>query len=376
MTVYVKQELTDLGYPIIEESHAGVFTEGTIADTMRMNLYMRTASRVLYLLKECSASTPEDLYYHTSKIPWESIVPHKNGYVSVISSIDTPSIDNTQYANVKCKDAIVDRIRSKTGNRPDSGSETDYSVVFLYWKDTDCYIYLDTSGTPLSRRGYRMMPHAAPMRETLAAATVLATRWDKKSAFVNPMCGSGTLIIEAALIGTNRAPGLLRNNFGFMHIQNYDIQLWQSMKEAAQKEIIPFNGRLIASDRDAKAVQATRENAKRAGVGNLISVSRCDFKETEIPYDNGVIMLNPEYGERLGDTENLQSVYREIGNFFKQRCSGYYGYIFTGNLDLAKNIGLKTKRRIEFYNADIDCRLLEFELYDGKKTYPNADTAN
>lgn len=367
MTVYVKEELLSLGYPIVNESLAGVFTEGSIEDTMKMNLYMRTASRVLYLLRECTASTPTDLYNHTSKIAWEHIVPDKNGYVTVISAIDTPSIDNTQYANVKCKDAIVDRIRNKTGKRPDSGSETDGTVVFLYWKGDDCCIYLDTSGTPLHKRGYRLIPHAAPMRESLAAATILASKWDKKSTFVNPMCGSGTIIIEAALIAINKAPGLLRNNFGFMHIKDYDSRVWEHLKKEAEQAIIPFNERLIASDCDAKAVKATRENAKKAGVANLISVSRCDFTETEIPFDKGVIMLNPEYGERLGDEEELQITYKKIGDFFKQRCSGYYGYVFTGNLDLAKHIGLKTKRRIEFYNAEIDCRLLEYELYEGKK---------
>lgn len=367
MTLYVRQELQELGYPIMYESMAGVFTEGTLHDTMILNLRMRTASRILLLLKECECDSPADLYYHTSKIAWEDIIPRQNGYLSVISAVDTPSIDNTQFANVKCKDAIVDRIRQKTGKRPDSGSDNDYTVIFLYWKDTDCCIYLDTSGTPLSRRGYRMMPHAAPMRETLAAATILATRWDKQSSFINPMCGSGTLAIEAALIATQRAPGLLRPNFGFMHVQDYNHQAWIALRENTESAIIPFESRIIASDRDAKAVQATRENAKKAGVAHLIKVSRCDFSETEIPYGNGTIMLNPEYGKRLGDDEKLLAEYQRIGNFFKQRCSGYMGYIFTGNLELAKHVGLKAKRRIEFFNADIDCRLLEFELYEGKK---------
>ena len=152
-----------------------------------------------------------------------------------------------------------------------------------------------------------------------------------------------------------------------MHVQDYNHQAWIALRENAESAIIPFESRIIASDRDAKAVQATRENAKKAGVAHLIKVSRCDFSETEIPYGNGAIMLNPEYGKRLGDDEKLLAEYQRIGNFFKQRCSGYMGYIFTGNLELAKHVGLKAKRRIEFFNADIDCRLLEFELYEGKK---------
>ena len=366
MTSYLKAELIELGFPIIGESFAGVSTEGSFADTLRLNLHLRTAHRVLYSLKDFRAATPADLYYHTSRIPWEDIVP-EDGYVSVVSAVETPSINNTQFANVKCKDAIVDRIRTKTNRRPDSGSETDRTVVFLYWKGNDCCIYLDTSGEPLSKRGYRKLPHAAPMRETLAAATIMATRWDKQSNFVNPMCGSGTLAIEAALIATNRAPGLLRENFGFMHVQEYNPEIWQSLKKSAESAIIPFNARIIATDYDAKAIYAIRENARLAGVDQLIEIDCCDFRDTTVPSGGGVVMLNPEYGERLGDIEHLESVYKEIGDFFKKKCSGYYGYIFTGNMDLGKGVGLRAKRRVEFFNADIDCRLFEFELYAGTK---------
>ncbi|MBK9248444.1 MAG: class I SAM-dependent RNA methyltransferase [Ignavibacteria bacterium] len=366
MTSYLKAELIELGFSIIGESFAGVSIEGTFADTLRLNLHLRTAHRVLYSLKDFRAVTPADLYYHTSRIPWETIVPD-DGYVSVVSAVETPSINNTQFANVKCKDAIVDRIRTKTNKRPDSGSDTDRTVVFLYWKGNDCCIYLDTSGDSLSKRGYRKLPHAAPMRETLAAATIMATRWDRKSNFVNPMCGSGTLAIEAALIATNRAPGLLRENFGFMHVQEYNPAVWQSLIKSATSAIIPFNGRIIATDHDAKAIYAIRENARLAGVDRLIEIDCCDFRDTTVPAGGGVVMLNPEYGERLGDIEHLETVYKEIGDFFKKKCSGYYGYIFTGNMDLGKGVGLRAKRRVEFFNADIDCRLFEFELYTGSK---------
>ncbi len=366
MTSYLKAELIELGFPIIGESFAGVSTEGSFVDTLRLNLHLRTAHRVLYSLKDFRAATPADLYYHTSRIPWEEIVP-EDGYVSVISAIDTPSINNTQFANVKCKDAIVDRIRNKTNKRPDSGSDTDRTVVFLYWKGNDCCIYLDTSGDSLSKRGYRKLPHAAPMRETLAAATIMATRWDKQSNFVNPMCGSGTLAIEAALIATNRAPGLLRENFGFMHVREYNPNIWQSLIKSAEQAIIPFNGRIIATDYDAKAIYAIRENSRLAGVDSMIEIDCCDFRDTTVPPGGGVVMLNPEYGERLGDIEHLEGVYKEIGDFFKKKCSGYFGYIFTGNMDLGKGVGLRAKRRVEFFNADIDCRLFEFELYSGTK---------
>lgn len=368
MTVFLKQEMIALGFPIIGEAFAGITTEGTLADTMRLNLHLRTAHRVLYLLKDFRAATPADLYYHTSRIPWETIVPD-NGYVSVVSAVETPSINNTQFANVKCKDAIVDRIRTKTSKRPDSGSETNRTVIFLYWKANDCCVYIDTSGESLSKRGYRKLPHAAPMRETLAAAVIMATRWDRESNFINPMCGSGTLAIEAALIATNSAPGLLRDNFGFMHVREYDENAWESMLSSARSAIAPFRGRIIATDHDAKAIFSVMENARLAGVGDLVESSLADFRDTPVPEGGGVVVLNPEYGDRLGEEEDLEEVYKEIGDFFKQKCSGYTGYIFTGNMDLAKKVGLRAKCKFEFYNADIDCRLLEYELYSGTKKY-------
>lgn len=370
MTVFLKQEIISLGFPIIGEAFAGITTEGTLADTMKLNLHLRTAHRVLFSLRDFRAVTPADLYYHASRIAWETIVP-ENGYVSIVSAVETPSINNTQFANVKLKDAIVDRIRTKTGNRPNSGSDTDKTVVFLYWKGNDCCVYIDTSGESLSKRGYRKLPHAAPMRETLAAAVIMATRWDKQSNFVNPMCGSGTLAIEAALIATNRAPGLLRENFGFMHVKEYDESIWQSLVKAAQSAVIHFKSEIIATDHDAKAIFSVMENARLAGVSDIIKSELTDFRETYIPQGGGVVVLNPEYGDRLGNEEELEEVYKEIGDFFKQKCSGYIGYIFTGNLDLAKKVGLRAKRKFEFFNADIDCRLLEYELYAGTKKYDN-----
>jgi len=207
------------------------------------------------------------------------------------------------------------------------------------------------------------------MQEALAAAVILATKWDRKSAFINPMCGSGTLAIEAALLASNKAPGLMRHNFGFSHIKGYDDTVWKDLRqEAARKTSRTLSFPIIASDNDPRALSAARENAKSARVDHLIRFELCDFEETPIPDTNkGIVILNPEYGERMGEEEILEETYGFIGDFFKKKCKGYTGYIFTGNMDLAKKVGLKAKRRIEFYNAKIDCRLLEYELYEGTR---------
>ncbi len=364
---YLKAELTDLGFPMKTEMESGIETEGTLADTMRLNLFLRTGNRVLLELARFKTFLPDILYQRLNALPWEEVLP-ANGYFTVTSFVQTAAIRDARFANVKCKDAIVDRIRNQCGQRPDSGNERAGAVVFLYWNQDDVKVYLDTSGESLSRRGYRKIPMKAPMQETLAAAVVMATGWNGEGAFVNPMCGSGTLAIEAALLAQGRPPGLLRSNYGFMHIKNFDAEAWQTCRMAARA--LPkrkMAGPIIASDISADAVAAARQNARTAGVEQLIEFHVCDFSETPVPPGGGVVLLNPEYGERLGSEPELEPLYHSIGDFFKKRCKGYTGYVFTGNLELGKRIGLRHSRRIPFFNSQIECRLLGFQLYDGSK---------
>ncbi|MGN6248484.1 MAG: THUMP domain-containing class I SAM-dependent RNA methyltransferase, partial [Ginsengibacter sp.] len=230
-------------------------------------------------------------------------------------------------------------------------------------------IFIDTSGETLSKHGYRKIPGKAPMIESLAAATLLASKWDEQSPFINPMCGSSTLAIEAALLATNRFPGLFRNNYGFMHVERYSEEFYEKEKLKLVNKIRRVPGlEIIATDISADAINISKINAAAAGVSDLISFQKCDFRKTPVPEKrDGVVFFNPEYGERLGDEVELQNVYAEIGNFLKQNCKGYTGYVFTGNFNLAKKIGLKPQRKIEFYNGKIDCRLLEYELYEGSR---------
>jgi putative N6-adenine-specific DNA methylase len=366
ITPFVKEELLRLGFPVLSETVAGVATEGTLDDTLRLNLLLRTAHRVLFLIRDFIARDAEELYRAMSEIAWEEYIS-EDGYVCVTSSVDNPGIRDTRFANVKCKDAIVDRIRKKRGKRPDSGPDQDRAVVNLYWKGDQCSVYIDTSGEPLSRRGYRKIPMAAPMQETLAAAVILATGWNGSGHFVNPMCGSGTLAIEAAFIALNRAPGLQRINYGFMHIKGFNEQLWNNLRAQAKKEAGKLHCRIVATDISREAVDAARRNAATAGVEHLIEFAVCDYSETSVPQGSGIIILNPEYGDRMGRINELESVYAGIGDFFKQKCRGYTGYIFTGNADLAKKVGLRAKRRIPFFNGRIECRLLAYELYEGSR---------
>jgi len=204
------------------------------------------------------------------------------------------------------------------------------------------------------------------MQETLAAAVICATGWDGGRNFINPMCGSGTLAIEAALISLKRAPGLLRDNYGFMHLKGFNGALWHELRRKTEKDANKaLKGRIIASDINHEAVDAARKNAAAADVAHVIEFIVCDYAQTPVPDKGGVVVLNPEYGERMGRINELANTYKGIGDYFKQKCAGYTGYIFTGNLDLARKVGLRPKRRIPFFNSSIECRLLAYDLYEG-----------
>jgi 23S rRNA G2445 N2-methylase RlmL len=364
---YLKEELAALGFPVMRESLAGIETGGSLEDAMLLNLWLRTGHRVLFFLKSFTSRDAAELYAGVSLIEWERYID-ADEYLSVHCSVDNRMIRDSRFANQKCKDAIVDRMRRVYGRRPDSGPAMTGAVVFLYWKDELCSVYLDTSGEPLSKRNYRKTSLKAPMQETLAAAVVMASRWNAEGSFINPMCGSGTLAIEAALIGLNRAPGLLRENFGFMHLTGFPPRRWEVLSAQALASGKKRPGaQIIATDINPEAIAAAQRNAAIAGVERFIDFSVCDFRKTPVPDGGGVVMLNPEYGERLGSVGQLELTYRAIGDFFKQHCRGYRGFIFTGNPGLAKNIGLRTKSRTLFFNSNIECRLLEYELYEGSR---------
>ncbi|MFD2285221.1 class I SAM-dependent RNA methyltransferase [Pedobacter petrophilus] len=371
LSPYLQDEVTALGYTIERAFPTGVELNITLTECIKLNLNLRCASQILYSIKSFKAITPDDLYNEIKQIEWEELIDF-SGYFSVTSNVDNPNITTPLFANLKVKDAIVDRMKEKKGIRPDSGSDANKAVVHLYWKDADADVFMDTSGETLAKHGYRKIPGKAPMLEALASGVIYATKWDRKSPFINPMCGSGTLAIEAALIATNRAPGLYRMNYAFMHILGYGEEAFFAERRILKDQVIKNPDlKIIASDLSEDAVEVTRRNAKTAGVDTLIEFEVCDFELTPVPEEGkGAVVFNPEYGERLGVHSKLEQTYKRMGDYMKTKCKGYAGYIFTGNPDLAKKIGLKASRKLEFYNGKLDCRLLEYELYDGSRRAP------
>ena len=380
---WTEVEVRELGYVPVEVTENTVVVRGAMRDVMRLNLLLRTAHRVLVPLLRTTCRNIRDLYKAVSSIDWENHL-EPDGYFSVSSIVHNLTIRDTRIPSLYTKDAIADRMREKCQRRPDSGGENRGAAVFVYWEKDEAIIYLDTSGEPLSKRGYRRIPGSAPMQETLAAACIMATGWNRNSPFLSPMCGSGTPAIEAALMAMNRAPGALKGHFAFQSIRGYTNiipgesaptvaprqragatpeQIWKEMVlEAKAKEKTENLPRIIATDISPEAVENAHSNAIAAGVAPYIEFKACDFAETPVPRALGTIFFNPEYGIRLGDPKELAPVYERIGTFLNEKCRGWTGALITGNPDLARLVNLYYKTRVPFYNGPIDCRLF---LYEG-----------
>lgn len=368
LVLYLEKEVRALGFTPTAIFKTGIELKGTLRDCIQLNIHLRCASQVLFFVKSFTAYNATDLYNTLRTIQWESMIDVE-GYFSVTSNVQNETITNPLFANVKVKDAIVDYFRDKFGKRPDSGQQLTGVVIYLYWKNNTAEVFIDTSGGSLSKHGYRKIPGKAPMMESLAAAIILAGEWDGKSPFVNPMCGSGTLAIEAAMMATNRVPGLYRDDYAFMHLSGFDDSIYHQLIENARSKVNDeVNIQIVATDISEDAVAISKVNAGIAGVAQHILFKVCDFTATPVPVDgDGVIYFNPEYGDRLGEEITLQNTYAQIGDFMKKECKGYIGYVFTGNLALAKKVGLRASKRIEFFNGKIDCRLLQYELYAGSR---------
>ncbi len=372
---YLKAELAALDFSIDSEAATSISLTGSFDDCIKLNLQLFTASHVFFLIDQFKCATLDELYEGIKKIAWETLI-EEEGYFSVHSITNSLAVTNTMFLNVKVKDAIADRFMEKLNCRPYSGSDKDRTVIFVFWKDGEALVYLDTTGESLTKHGYRKLSAKAPLQESLAAAMLLSTRWDRKSTIVNPMCGGGTLAIEAALIAIKKPPGLIRKNFGFRHYKFFDEKEFKLLEnEVADKAADKISFTIIATDNDEHTLNAARRNAELAGVSHLIEFSNCNFENTPVPEEKGIVIFNPPYGERLGSVSELEETYKAIGSFLKKNCSGYFGYVLTGNMELAKHIGLKPKSKKTFFNGTLECKLLEYEMYLGTKKQPRENIA-
>ena len=367
----VAKELMTTGALNIRSTVGGVHFEGGLETLYRANLWLRAANRVLMPIAEFACPTPEALYENARNVRWRDWMTVDTTFAVDCNCRDS-QISHSHYAALKIKDAIVDGFRDSTGRRPNVDRRRPMLQINAHIAKDRCVLSLDASGDRLHRRGYRRQSADAPLRETLAAAIVELVAWDNEGMFIDPMCGSGTIVIEAALKAMNYAPGLLRCGtessgqvrFGFQRWRNFDRKLWTRLIDEARDGIREkISGRILGYDISRPAIRVASENAKLARLERHLRFMRGDALKLSPRGHRGVIVCNLPYGERTGEVEELKSLYRGFGDVLKQRCAGYTAYLFTGNLKLAKWIGLRTAKRFTLYNGPIECRLLKYELF-------------
>lgn len=354
-------ELQALNVRDVVPGTGGVHFRGSRADGYRACLWLRTANRVLQPVGTFACPSPEQLYAGMHEVPWEEFLTPAMT-LALDASVRDSVLTHSRFAALKGKDAIVDRLRERCGQRPDIDPAAPDLPVNLHIHKNQCTVSLDLAGAGLHRRGYRLERTIAPLRETLAAGLILLSGWDGTTPFVDPMCGSGTLPIEAALIATRTAPGLARS-FAFQKWPGFDAHAWQALRDEAHQLRRPAAAMILGADRDPRALVAARDNASRQPAAGCIIWDRADFSRLTAPAGSGTLLCNPPYGERLRDDVALETLYRSIGDTLKQRWTGWTAWLLTGNLAAAKSIGLKATRRIPLWNGPLECRLLKYELY-------------
>lgn len=374
-------ELQSLGITHVTPTLAGVAFDGDLEDAYRACLWSRCANRVLLLLSSFEVKTQDDLYYGVKRINWFEHMPPEGTFAVSFSAKDAPAINNTHFGALKVKDAIVDQMRAKFLKRPSIDTERPNIRVNLYLHGQTAQLSLDLSGESLHRRGYRDIAVRAPIKENLAAAMLLSSDWTeiakRQGSLIDPMCGSGTLLIEAAMIAGGFAPGLLRDYFGFIGWKNHDAGCWQRLrKEAEQRKNMGLEKlpAIVGFDQNRHAVNAALEHIANAGLQNKIHVERRDIEDAEpaAAWKPGLIICNPPYGERLGDSQEVSELYKKFGDILKKRFIGWKAAIIISDLEMGFRLGIRSKKPVTLYNGALECKLLRMEIEESGFFVPKA----
>jgi putative N6-adenine-specific DNA methylase len=361
-------ELRGLGARDIETHNRAVSFKGDLGVVYKCNLYLRTALRVLIPVEKFEVSDEHDLYNKVKAIDWEQYMAVEDT-LAIDTVLNTPIFTHSQYISQKTKDAIVDQFRDKYDLRPSVDFDKPTVRLHLHIYNNVCTIALDSSGESLHKRGYRDKTNLAPINEVLAAGLVLLSGWNKRSPFIDPMCGSGTILIEAALIAANIPPGYYKEEFGFMRWHKrfgFDPELWQKIYDAAISKIVSDTPPVLGGELSHHVARKAKENVKRAKVEDIVHIRECDMHEFDAPEATGVVIVNPPYGERM-DKDNITELYKQIGDTFKQRFLGYDCWIISSNPEGFKSVGLRPSRKIPVFNGQLECRFMKYEMYRGTK---------
>jgi putative N6-adenine-specific DNA methylase len=364
-------ELKALGAKKIDAHRRAISFTGDTAMLYRANLRLHTAIRILKPIHTFEARDEKGLYDGVRQIEWSRYLDKKDT-LAVDAAVASKIFRHSKYAALKTKDAIVDQFRDRTGKRPSVDVENPRLRINLFIHNTEVTVSLDSSGESLHKRGWRIAMEQAPLNEILAAGLVLISGWDGTTTLLDPMCGSGTILVEAGLIASHIAPGFFRSSFGFMQWPDFDSALWKRMKEEATASITRPPCRIYGSDISGKAVAIARKNVAHAGLSDIIELSQKKFEERTAPDSGGTLIMNPPYGERMGP-EDPRAFYRMIGGQLKHAYAGWDAWILAAKNEYLQYIGLRPSRKFELFNGDIECRYQKFELYKGRKAVEGKD---
>jgi putative N6-adenine-specific DNA methylase len=358
----LKEELAELGYKETEQLNRAVQLKGTWEDVYFLNLHVRCAICVLVELKTFKIRDEKDLYKQAMKIDWPSYFTSDKTF-AVRGAVQSKLFSHTQYPYLLLKDAIVDVFRDQTGDRPDVSLKSPQVVFDLYIKEDFVTLSLNTSGAPLFHRGYRFEVGEAPVNEVVAAGLIRLSGWDKKSAFVDPFCGSGTILIEAALLAANIPSNIERVHYAFKNFKNYNEGLWEGIYHKANKRAEAFDFPIVGSDIDSEMVLMAKRNLRGLPISRNVTITTMPFNEVKKPADKGTLICNPPYGMRIG--ENIEEMYAELGDWFKNELKGYSCWVISANEDALKHVGLKPDSKVKLYNGDLECSYRQYTIFDG-----------
>lgn len=358
-------ELKKIGAENIKKERRAVSFEGDLALMYRANIWLRTASRILQTIATFEANDADTIYNEVKKIDWHQYISVNQTFV-INSTVYSETFRNSQFVSYRTKDAIADYFNEKYGKRPSVRVTNPDIYINVHISNNICTVSLDSSGESLHKRGYRTVQTKAPINEALAAGMIMLSGWNGKSNFVDFMCGSGTLLIEAALIALNIPPGIYRKKFAFENWNNFNRELFEEIfnDESQERE---FDHKIYGYDLSSKAIEIAQSNIKSAGMSKYIELKAANIADFESPQgEKCTIISNPPYGERLLDN-NIIKLYNTLGQILKHRCQGIDTWIISSNIDLLKAIGLKPSKRIELLNGSLECEFWKFEIFSGKR---------
>ena len=366
MEELLAQELRHLGASAIEIGIRNVSFEGDLGFMYKANLCCRTAIKILKPITAFNIFTEEDLYKKIYEMPWENYM-EVNGSLAVNATVFSDVFTHSQYIALKTKDAIVDRFRDREGVRPDVDLDHPTLRINIHIDRNICTVSLDSSGESLHKRGYKVESTLAPINEVLAAGIIMLSGWSGQCDFLDPMCGGGTILTEAAMIACNIPPNLNRDEFGFETWPDFDVDLYEKIEEAALKKVRDFPHKIYGFDNDPVAIQKAKENIKSANLQEFIEVKQQDFFESEKEGDKPLfIVFNPPYDERIS-VSDVENFYSSIGNTLKRGYPGTQAWMVTSNMEALKFVGLHPSKKIKLFNGKLEAKLVRYEMYEGSK---------